>query len=125
MKPDNWLKWATDHIRTVRVTNCHDCGAKPGEPHKENCDTERCSVCGGQRLCCGCKEGHDPMFARWTGFWPGKLESIALGIDLNELAESGFANLFFVKPDTMECQRNLEDAREAAKRFFKEENDAE
>ena len=65
------------------MKNCHDCGAKPGEIHQENCDVERCSVCGNQRLQCDC-EGHDPAFSRWSGFWPGSLESDALGIDLNE-----------------------------------------
>lgn len=47
--------------------NCPDCGAAPGSPHKENCDVERCSVCGLQRLGCNCK-GHDKKFARWTGW---------------------------------------------------------
>jgi len=99
MKLNNWLEWATEHARMIGATNCHDCGAKPGKPHQDGCDTERCSVCGGQRLCCNC-EGHDPLFARWTGFWPGSLEAIALGMDLNEFAErEDLIRLFFIKPD--------------------------
>jgi hypothetical protein len=100
---------------------CHDCGAQPGEIHKDGCDTERCSVCGGQYFVCGCA-GHDKGFARWTGFWPGSLEALALGylcywepdprrpvpadnlmamesmVDMNTVAEYGLDKLFFIKP---------------------------
>lgn len=78
------------------MTTCHDCDAKPGEPHKKNCDTERCSVCGGQRLCCDCK-GHDKYFAKWTGIWPGKAEADYLGIDLNEFMQQELYKIFFIK----------------------------
>jgi hypothetical protein len=51
----------------IRET-CHDCGARVGEEHLENCDVARCNTCGGQRLGCGCdEENHDT----WTGYWPG------------------------------------------------------
>ena len=80
------------------LRDCHDCGAKPGNPHARGCDTERCSVCGGQRLVCGCK-GHDRAFARWTGIWPGAAESASLGIDLNEFHRRGLHRVFFVKPN--------------------------
>lgn len=80
------------------LRDCHDCGAKPGQPHRPGCDTEQCSVCGGQRLQCRCK-GHDRAFARWTGIWPGSAESAALGIDLNEFHRRGLHRVFFVKPN--------------------------
>jgi len=76
--------------------NCHDCGAKPGEMHGDGCDTERCSVCGGQRIGCDC-EGHDKAFARWTGIWPGKAEAEYLDVDLNTF-DVKYADLFFIKP---------------------------
>lgn len=81
------------------LRDCHDCGAKPGQIHRGGCDTERCSVCGGQRLGCGCK-GHDKAFARWTGLWPGSAECAALGISLNDMYGKGLHETFFVKPST-------------------------
>lgn len=87
--------------------NCHDCDATPNSCHLDNCDVERCSVCGGQRLMCEC-EDHDKAFARWTGFWPGQLECIGLGLisemdgyycsDLNTFQELGLHKIFFIKP---------------------------
>jgi len=102
------------------ISNCHDCDAKPGQPHNGGCDVERCSVCGGQRIQCVCK-GHDPLFARWTGIWPGAAECAILGlyakfpgknggwekcdvndpegmIDLNTFYTKGYHEIFFVKP---------------------------
>jgi hypothetical protein len=79
------------------LITCPDCGVNPGEIHAEGCDVERCSACGRQAIGCACKN-HDPAFARWTGFWPGDLESKALGIDLNMFYAKGYHKILFVKP---------------------------
>ena len=34
--------------------DCHDCGVKEGQIHKEGCDMERCPICGSQLIGCGC-----------------------------------------------------------------------
>lgn len=76
---------------------CPDCGVQPGSIHKENCDVERCSVCGMQRLSCECG-GHDKSFSRWVGVWPGVLEANHIGLDMNEFYIEGMHKIFFVKP---------------------------
>lgn len=79
------------------LETCPDCGVFPGKEHKENCDVERCSACGNQRLQCRCRS-HDKKFARWNGIWPGEAESKLLGITLNDLYTHNYYKIFFMKP---------------------------
>jgi hypothetical protein len=71
---------------------CHDCGAKPGEYHKSNCDVERCPFCGGQALQCFYENSHGELECEckrklvtdadrmpWTGEWPGEAECVEYG----------------------------------------------
>jgi len=75
---------------------CPDCAVQPGQQHKDYCDIERCSVCGGQTLVCNCNE-HDKDFAKWTGIWPGQAEADYLGIDLNQICTYDYIKIFFIK----------------------------
>jgi hypothetical protein len=90
-------RWQSGANMNESMKNCPGCNAEPCRQHMSGCDVERCSSCGDQRLQCDCAD-HDPLFARWTGFWPGYLESKALGIDMNELYGHGLDQVFFVKP---------------------------
>jgi hypothetical protein len=60
-------------VNMSETENCHDCNAAPGEVHIGGCDVERCSVCKGQWIACGCRD-HDPEQSKWTGLWPGVAE---------------------------------------------------
>lgn len=44
--------------------NCHDCGVKEGQIHKEGCDMERCPECGGQLITCKCFRKYDYNYAK-------------------------------------------------------------
>jgi hypothetical protein len=51
----------TDRIPHDEDDPCPACGAALGQLHDIDCDKERCEVCGGQRISCGCHDGlsHD------------------------------------------------------------------
>tara|TARA_R110002111_G_scaffold100975_1_gene156372 strand:+ start:16433 stop:16927 length:495 start_codon:yes stop_codon:yes gene_type:complete len=48
---------------------CPDCGTALGEPHKNDCDIQRCSECGGQKISCDCAT-HTPSKSVWNDEWP-------------------------------------------------------
>ena len=79
-----------------KLTNCPECKVTPGKPHKPGCDIEICSACGTQRIDCNCKGKHDPLFARWTGIYPGNAEAIFLGMGFHSFSK--ISNTFFIKP---------------------------
>lgn len=39
--------------------DCHDCNVSPGQLHHPGCDMERCPMCQGQAISCGCTSEDD------------------------------------------------------------------
>jgi hypothetical protein len=57
-----------------------DCGARPGEFHRPDCDVEQCPYCGGQLISCDCgRRRHLEGCLPWQGAWPGVAEPRELG----------------------------------------------
>ena len=51
-----YLKFDGEPPRLPNLTEakCHDCYCPHGTLHHPGCDQERCAVCGGQAISCGC-----------------------------------------------------------------------
>jgi hypothetical protein len=74
---------------------------------------------------CDCV-GHDPGFSRWTGFWPGELEAIGLGLidengerHLDEIETEEFNKRFLIKPiGCDECGIAMVAGNDGCKKLF-------
>ncbi len=59
--PIRMIPWGRERGWSAR-SRCGDCGVQPGGFHHPGCDIQRCPVCSGQMLSCGCRFDEDVIF---------------------------------------------------------------
>lgn len=85
-RPVAMIRFASIREHWTQAPRCGDCGVERGGLHHLGCDQQRCPLCNGQMLSCGCRfdeDGPDEFGFDEFGFDDGGWLAEPMGVDGN------------------------------------------